>query len=1449
MSRVIGATIKLDGEAKFKSAVTDVNRELNLLKSESKLVKTEFAGQENSIEALSKKQEILARSYDLQKQKTEAVRSGLDNAKRNYESVGKSLDEYRQKLETARASLQTMKDSGTASDEELKAQKSTVDSLSETVSKGEKTYAQAGTRITDWGKKLNYAKTEEINTGNAIKENNQYMYEAITSTDKCATSIDKFGKQTKSASTEIQGFGESANKYFSADIISQYADKASAAMSSFAKATYAATKEVDEGYDTLIQKTGASGNQLASLKSTTDNIFSSMPVEMEDVSSAVGDVNKRFDETGKQLEGTTKTFLEFSKVNGSDVSTSIESTEKILKQFNVDTSQASNFLGMLTKKQQETGISADTMMSSLEANSSTLKIMGLDLTSSTDLLAQFEKNGVDVDQAMQGLKKSVAAYTDQGMSANDGLKATIDSIKNAKTETEAYKIAMEVFGKKGFQPMAVAIREGKINLDSLSDSLENYSSVVDDTYQATIDPWDDWTTATNSLKEAGSELAGTVLEDLRPAIKTVTEAIKDATSWYSNLDDRTKKVISVTATLVTGLGIAAPQILKIGASIRAFQAANKILAPSVETVTSATEATATAAKGAAGATDGLVSSVGILTAAAPIAAVAIGAFAAVGITALVDSTKPADRALQELNADIDKTSSNYAASKADIDNATSSYTNQTEQADSLARTIETLNGKESLNTTEKRNLAIAVQQLNDLMPDLNLTIDSNTGKLSGNTKEILTNIEAKKRQYEQTLKEEKEKTLTKEISELEIQQKEAEDELAQAKSAKVSAMNESVLAGIDEQKALNNSQKTYDDVTNSLDDLKQQYAELTGDTDVLKNSTDGSAASFNLTTDSIRNFAGVTSDAAAASASMTDAENAHQEASQYSISIAGQELDAFNSLSAGEQQMAVDVTNAVASMQQSVEGAIQSQCDWFGKLDDSGKTSAQSIIDSMQSQVNSVHNWEENLTTLSTYTDSAGQHIDSGLLQSLADLGPQGAAYVQALVDDGGASLSQLNDTWSQKVDMTNMTDKWGQDLEAGVGNIAAGGEGAFDQLGADLNLKTNESGQYVVQGLVDGMAAAKDSLATSGEDTANSLLNSLNSNLGVASPSTKTYESGTYVVQGLVNGMTGDEGEVVSAAQALGQMVIDAINNNLGGEDSSSLTNQAGIGLGRGLAEGLDSQSGTVISSASVLGQAAIQALMSTLGTSGGTSMMTLPLGSGLDEGLVSGISGSEGVVMAAATSTSLSTISAFSSALGTSGGTSMVTLPIGSGLDAGLTAGIKGSEGVVMGAASSVGNSAVSSMENGADSSSMYGVGLNLSEGLASGIWAGYASVAAAASAVAAAAEVAARAKLEVNSPSKVFKRIGGSVIEGFVDGVNDGKGLINKTINSAVSWNGSSAMDLGLPSRTSYSSSSAAIKSGDIYNLNINGAKINDGTAINNKVKELILEIAREGHMYNG
>ena len=100
---------------------------------------------------------------------------------------------------------------------------------------------------------------------------------------------------------------------------------------------------------------------------------------MADVGTAVGEVNTRFGQTGDVLEKTSKQYMEFAEINGTDLNESIDATDRIMTQFNVDVSHSGELLGLLTKRGQETGKSVSNLMRELDSNAATFKELNLSL--------------------------------------------------------------------------------------------------------------------------------------------------------------------------------------------------------------------------------------------------------------------------------------------------------------------------------------------------------------------------------------------------------------------------------------------------------------------------------------------------------------------------------------------------------------------------------------------------------------------------------------------------------------------------------------------------------------------------------------------------------------------------------------------------------------------------------------------------------------------------------------------------------------------------------------------------------------------------------------------------------------------------------------------------------------------------------------------------------------
>ncbi len=426
---------------------------------------------------------------------------------------------------------------------------------------------------------------QQFAEGKISQEQYDALKREIIATEASLNSLEEQAQSSNAALSKISiSASEFGNK---ATDIGKKATVVSGAIVAIGSAGVAATMALDSGYDTIIKKTGATGQALDALNVVADNIFADMPTTMDNVGIAVGEVNTRFKVTGEELEDLSKEFIKFAEINDTDLNNSIGITNKIMQQWNIETKETSKVLGLMTFKAQETGISIDTLMNSVQHNGATFKEMGLNMTQSVNLLAQFEANGVNADIAIAGLRKSIQNYTKEGISTETALANTINAIKNAKNETEALSKAQEVFGNKGAAEMARAISEGRINIEALSVSLSEYGNVVSNTFEETLDPWDETEVAMNNVKLAGSELGKTILTTLQPSMTKMCSFIKEITKRWTNMSDSTKKVVLVIAMLVAVIGPVLVMVGKVATGITSIINVINMLMPVISGIKTA----------------------------------------------------------------------------------------------------------------------------------------------------------------------------------------------------------------------------------------------------------------------------------------------------------------------------------------------------------------------------------------------------------------------------------------------------------------------------------------------------------------------------------------------------------------------------------------------------------------------------------------------------------------------------------------------------------------------------------------------------------------------------------------------------------------------------------------------------------------------------------------------
>ena len=95
--REIGTSLKLDGEAQFKAAITNINQELRVLSSEMGAAVSSFDKSGASISDLKGKGDIYARQLDSQKEKLSVLQSAVEKAREAQEKAIQTAAEMAEK--------------------------------------------------------------------------------------------------------------------------------------------------------------------------------------------------------------------------------------------------------------------------------------------------------------------------------------------------------------------------------------------------------------------------------------------------------------------------------------------------------------------------------------------------------------------------------------------------------------------------------------------------------------------------------------------------------------------------------------------------------------------------------------------------------------------------------------------------------------------------------------------------------------------------------------------------------------------------------------------------------------------------------------------------------------------------------------------------------------------------------------------------------------------------------------------------------------------------------------------------------------------------------------------------------------------------------------------------------------------------------------------------------
>lgn len=843
-------------------------------------------------------------------------------------------------------------------EKQIANQEKQVEELEKGLEAAKEKYGENAAETNKWKQAVSNSKTELTKMKKAL--------------DNIPKPVQQIGKAMQDTGKKISSFGESFTK------------KVSAPVTALAGLSIAAFNEVDEGLDIVTVKTGATGDALASLQGSVKTLATQIPTDFATAGDAIGEVNTRFGLTGTELETLSGKFIKFAELNNTDVSTSVDKTQKIMAAFGVETKDAGKLLDAMNKTGQNTGISMDALETSMIKNAAALQNMGLDAYDAAQFLGSLETSGANTETVMAGMSKALQNASEDGKTLPQALSEFQSVMSSSATEQEKLNAAIDLFGKNAGPAIYEACEQGSLSFETLSADASTYLGSVEETFENTLDGPDKMKVALNNLKATGSELGGTLLDIATPAIETIGAAASKAGELFDGLTEDQQEMVGY---IVGALAIGGPALVAVGNLVTA--AGEVVEAFSL-------------VPGAIAKISGVALPVGI----------AVGTFALLkaGIDAAHDEALDSVDGLREMLTSTAEATSDLNTATADLKKVISDTNETIDGINSKAATasdlideLYDLDAVTNKTAGQQAKMKAIVGELNALYPNLGLAIDDTTGKLNKGKKECKNYVEEAKKialleAYTTGAKTAYTKLADSQLAlyEAQKQQKSGLEVLTSAYHAYYEALEAAPVDVQTGQKLLTEEvQKTAEayqaaretqlglnaavhEAEDAIADAEEECAYYTEQQEALSSATKES----------------------------TETTEDHTEA--LAEETAGLEENS-SALAKNAAELGEVVKSAVSNIQDEIKAwddlykatrdSIDSQMKLFDEWDTENKASASEMLKNLQSQTKGMQNWEANMKRLSSEAVRSADPNFKALVQSINDMGVDGAAYAEALVD------------------------------------------------------------------------------------------------------------------------------------------------------------------------------------------------------------------------------------------------------------------------------------------------------------------------------------------------------------------------------------------------------------------------------------------------------------------
>lgn len=379
---------------------------------------------------------------------------------------------------------------------------------------------------------------EILNTQNKL---NKFLMEN-SKWSQSGKSIEEYAKKIDNINNKLNNVGNSLSKKLTTSILG------------FSALAIKCFKELDEGIDNVIKKTGATGEVADNLKAVYKEVAGNVKGEFTDVGNAVGDLNTRFGFTNDILKKSSEDFLKFAEVNNVDVSEAIQKVSRYMGDASIESSKYFEVLDDLTSVAQASGINMNNLTEMLTKYGAPMRALGLTTKESIAIFAGWEKAGVNTEIAFSGMKKAIGTWGKEGKNSTEEFKKTLDEIKKCPDIASATTKAIEIFGQKAGPDLADAIRGGRFEYAEFLKILDTSNGTLEKTYDGIIDNADKAKITLKKLKIEFADVGAEILNSAAPSVETIITNIKNLIKNFNKLDPKLKKNIINISAIATVIG-------------------------------------------------------------------------------------------------------------------------------------------------------------------------------------------------------------------------------------------------------------------------------------------------------------------------------------------------------------------------------------------------------------------------------------------------------------------------------------------------------------------------------------------------------------------------------------------------------------------------------------------------------------------------------------------------------------------------------------------------------------------------------------------------------------------------------------------------------------------------------------------------------------------------------